>query len=133
MCVVALVVTSDGAKVPVGLRLGETENTTVVAALLADLVKRGFILDNSKGLVVVIDGAKALASAVASVFGDLALVQRCQIHKRVTSPTTLPEASREAGDARLRGALADPDPDGGLRKAEALGPEFENSHVDAAG
>ena len=30
MCVVALVVTSDGTKVPVGLRLGDTENATVV-------------------------------------------------------------------------------------------------------
>ena len=41
MCVVALVVTADGTKVPVGLRLGDTENSTVVTALLADLVDRG--------------------------------------------------------------------------------------------
>jgi transposase-like protein len=37
MCVVALVVTADGTKVPVGLRLGDTENSTVVTALLAAL------------------------------------------------------------------------------------------------
>jgi transposase-like protein len=80
MCVVALVVTGDGAKVPVGLRLGDTENATVVKALLADLVDRG--LNPSGGLLVVIDGAKALDSAVRSVFGDLALIQRCQVHKR---------------------------------------------------
>jgi len=78
MCVSALVVTADGTKVPVGLRLGDTENKTVVCALLADLVERG--LDASGGLLVVIDGAKALAAAVRSVFGDLALIQRCVLH-----------------------------------------------------
>ena len=68
MCVVALVVTADGTKVPVGLRLGGTENATVVKALLADLLARG--LDASGGLLVVIDGATALDSAVRSVFGS---------------------------------------------------------------
>ncbi len=131
MCVVALVVTSDGTKVPVGLRLGDTENATVVKALLADIVDRG--LDYSKGLLVVIDGAKALASAVGSVFGDLALVQRCQIHKRRNVTDHLPKASREAVDARLRGAFADPDPDAGLRKAKALAAELDKTHPDAAG
>ncbi|MCP4307804.1 MAG: hypothetical protein GY788_23605, partial [bacterium] len=37
MCVVAVVATVGGIKVPVGLRLGDTENTTVVKVLLADL------------------------------------------------------------------------------------------------
>jgi hypothetical protein len=59
-CVVALAISSDGTKVPVGLWLGDTENTTVVTALMADLVERG--LDASGGLLVVIDGAKALAA-----------------------------------------------------------------------
>ena len=131
MCVVALVVTADGTKVPVGLRLGDTENATVVKALLADLVDRG--LDASGGLLVVIDGAKALASAVASVFGDLALVQRCQIHKRRNVTDHLPKTAREAVDARLRGAFADPDPDAGLRKAKALAAELDKTHPDAAG
>jgi transposase-like protein len=131
MCVVALVVTADGTKVPVGLRLGDTENKTVVTALLADLVDRG--LDYSKGLLVVIDGAKALAAAVSSVFGDLALVQRCQIHKRRNVGDHLPKTAREAVDARLRGAFADPDPVAGLRKAKVLAAELDKSHPDAAG
>jgi putative transposase len=38
--VVCLVITSDGTKVPVGLWLGDTENKTVVTALLADIVAR---------------------------------------------------------------------------------------------
>jgi transposase-like protein len=47
---------------------------------LADLVARG--LDATGGLLVIIDGAKALASVVHRVFGDHALVQRCTLHKR---------------------------------------------------
>ncbi len=39
--VVALVLTTHGTKVPVGLWLGDTENKTVVTGLLADLVARG--------------------------------------------------------------------------------------------
>ena len=37
---VALVITAGGTKVPVGLWLGDTENKTVVTALLADLASR---------------------------------------------------------------------------------------------
>jgi putative transposase len=98
MCVVALVVTADGTKVPVGLRLGDTENSTVVTALLADIVDRG--LDYSGGLLVVIDGAKALASATRKVFGDLALIQRCQIHKRRNVKGHLPARLRRRSPAR---------------------------------
>ena len=55
-CVVALIVTSDGTKVRVGLRLGDTENKAVWPPA-GGLVERG--LDASGGLLVVIDGAKA--------------------------------------------------------------------------
>lgn len=78
-CVVAsMIVSADGTKVPVGLRLGDTENTTVVAAVLADLVDRG--LDVTGGVLVVIDGGKALAAGVRRVFGEHAIIQRCVVH-----------------------------------------------------
>lgn len=131
MCVVALVVTADGTKVPVGLRLGDTENRTVVTALLADLVDRG--LGFEQGLLVVVDGAKALASAVRSVFGDHALIQRCQVHKRRNVAGHLPKTHRDTVDARLRAAFADPDPASGLRKARRLAAELDKTHPDAAG
>ena len=131
MCVSALVVTADGTKVPVGLRLGDTENKTVACALLADLVERG--LDASGGLLVVIDGAKALAAAVRSVFGDLALIQRCVLHKRRNVTDHLPKSMRDDIDARVRGAFADPDPTVGLRKAQRLAGDLAKTHPDAAG
>lgn len=54
---------------------GSTENATVVTVLLADLVACG--LDASDGLLVVIDGAKALSTAVKAVFVASAAIQRC--------------------------------------------------------
>jgi putative transposase len=94
-CVVALAIGADGTKVPVGLWLGDTENKTVVTALLADLVARGRNTDG--GLLVVIDGAKALATAVRKVFGDTAFIQRCTLHKRCNVRDHLPRDRRVWG------------------------------------
>jgi transposase-like protein len=52
----------------------------VCRALLSNLIERG--LDFDDGILVVIDGGKGLRYALNSVFGRLALVQRCQLHKR---------------------------------------------------
>ena len=49
----------DGEKHPLGLREGATENTAACKALLEDLIERG--LNPNRALLVVIDGAKALA------------------------------------------------------------------------
>jgi transposase-like protein len=76
-CVVALRVAADGTKVPLGLVEGATENATVVTDLLVGLRERG--LDVARPLLVLIDGSKALASAVRAVF-DRPVVQRCQLH-----------------------------------------------------
>jgi transposase-like protein len=44
--VVALAITADGTKLPVGLWEGATENKTVVTAWLADLVSRGLSVED---------------------------------------------------------------------------------------
>lgn len=79
-CVVALLITADGTTIPVGVWEGESKNTTVVKHLLADLVERGLRLE--EGLLVVIDGGKALAAGVKRVFAEHAVVQGCVLHKR---------------------------------------------------
>ena len=56
-CVVALGITTEGVKIPLGL-WGSSENATVATALLSDLIERG--LDPEQGILFVIDGAKAL-------------------------------------------------------------------------
>jgi transposase-like protein len=55
--VVALGITTEGVKIPLGLWEGSSENATVATALLSDLVERG--LDPEQGILFVIDGAKA--------------------------------------------------------------------------
>jgi putative transposase len=129
-CVVALAILADGTKLPVGLWEGSTENATVVRHLLADLQGRG--LDATRGLLVVIDGAKALHSAVRSVFGELALIQRCTVHKRRNVTEHLPEADRGRIDARMARAFNDPDPAKGLRAARTLASELDRQHPGAA-
>jgi hypothetical protein len=84
--VVALGITHDGRKLPLGLWEGSTENATVASALLADVQDRG--LDCSGGVLVVIDGAKALAKAVRQVLGAGAVVARCQRHKECHEAVT---------------------------------------------
>ena len=130
LAVVALAITADGTKVPVGLWEGSTENATVVKALLADLVARG--LDATDGLLIVIDGAKALSAAVKAVFGDNAAIQRCTVHKRRNVADHLPEAERGWVDTKLGKIFANPDPAAGLRAAKALATALARKHPGAA-
>ncbi len=131
MIVVALIITADGTKVPVGLRLGDTENTVVVKDLLADLVARGLRYEH--GILAVLDGSKALRSAIAKVFGAKALVQRCTLHKRRNVTDYLPVARRKALDRRLAGIFANADAQAGLRDARRLAAQLKRDHPDAAG
>jgi putative transposase len=130
LAVVALAITADGTKVPVGLWEGSTENATVVKHLLADLVARG--LDATDGLLVVIDGAKALSAAVKAVFGANAAIQRCTVHKRRNVADHLPEAERGFIDTKLGRIFANPDPAVGLREAKALATALSRKHPGAA-
>ena len=89
---VALGIDKMGAKHPLGLWEGATENATVCQGLLTNLGRRGLRTDRS--LLVIVDGAKALDTAVTQTFGRAALVQRCQVHKDRNILEHLPEAQR---------------------------------------
>jgi putative transposase len=128
-CVVALGVSTDGVKLPLGLWDGSTENKTVTAHLLADLVARG--LDVEQGVLVVLDGSKALRAAVDEVFGPVP-VQRCVRHKERNVLDHLPERDRPAVKARLRRAWASDNHELALESLQALARELEHSHPGAA-
>ncbi len=129
-CVVALLITSDGTKIPVGVWEGDTENTTVVKHLLADLVSRGLRFE--AGLLVVIDGGKALAAGIKRVFGKHAVVQRCVLHKRRDVADYLaPELARRI-DRQLKAAFNDADAARGLKVAKGLAAQLEREHPSAA-
>ena len=124
-CIVALGVSTDGVKLPLGLWDGSTENKTVTAHLLADLVGRG--LDVEQGVLVVLDGSKALRAAVDEVFGPVP-VQRCIRHKERNVLDHLPERDRPAVKARLRRAWASDNHTLALEGLQALAGELEHSH-----
>jgi putative transposase len=74
----AVGIDAEGAKHPLGLVEGATENAAVVQALLDDLVGRG--LDPAVCRLFIVDGAKALTKAIRRTFGRDTPIQRCQIH-----------------------------------------------------
>ena len=78
--VAVLGISQDGRKTILGIRQGATENATVVGELLGDLANRG--LDFSEPRLYLLDGGKALSSAVKKYAGEAAAIQRCQVHKR---------------------------------------------------
>jgi putative transposase len=129
-CVVALGIDTDGVKHPLGLWDGSTENATVATTLLANLVERG--LDVEQGVLVVIDGAKALRKAVRDVLGVHTPVQRCVRHKERNVLAHLPERDRPLVRRRLRAAWALDDHDRALGQLRGLADELARSHPGAA-
>jgi transposase-like protein len=129
-CVVALGITTDGVKIPLGLWEGSTENKTVTSELLSNLVHRG--LDVEQGVLVVIDGSKALRAAVNDVLGARTPVQRCQIHKQRNVLDHLADRDRDLVKRRLRRAWAESDYERALEQLQTLASELERSHPGAA-
>jgi transposase-like protein len=128
--VVALGITTDGVKIPLGLWEGSTENAAVATAMLADLVDRG--LDVDQGVLCVLDGAKALRKAVRDVLGVHTPVQRCVRHKERNVTDHLPERDRPTVKRRLRRAWGDTDHDRSLDALQVLASELDRSHPGAA-
>jgi transposase-like protein len=77
--IVALGVETSGKKHVLGVRQGATENSQVCTELFEEMEQRG--LHAERAVLVVIDGSKALRSAVDRFFGKRAVLQRCQFHK----------------------------------------------------
>jgi transposase-like protein len=127
--VVALGITTEGVKIPLGLWEGSTENATVATALLADLAERG--LDVPQGVLCVIDGAKALRRAIRDVLGDVP-VQRCVRHKERNVLRHLAERDRPALRRRLRRAWEEPGHSRALDQLRAMADELERTHPGAA-
>ena len=129
--VVALGISTEGVKIPLGLWEGSTENATLARTLLADLVDRG--LDPEQAILFVIDGCKAIRRAIKDVFGGHALVHRCHRHKERNVGDLLPERERPRVLAKIRGAWALADPDHAEQRLELLASELERTWPDAAG
>ena len=128
--VVSLVITTDGTKVPVGLWLGDTENKTVVTALLADLVSPGSrhrvrraVRHRRR------QGAGGGHQEGVRRCGLRAEVRPAQAQERRGSPA---QGAGRGHDKRLALIFAQPDAAKGLAAAKSLAKELEADHPDAA-
>ena len=130
LLVIALGVTHDGTKVPLGVVEGSTENAAVCTRLVADLADRG--LDASSGVLFVVDGGKALTKAIRQVFGGKALIQRCRRHKERNVTAHLPEVERPLMQRRLRTAWALADASAAERELQSIARSLDKKRPGAA-
>ena len=128
--VVALGLDTTGATHPLGLWEGSAENTTVCQGLLTTLQSRGLRTDRS--LLVILDGAQALHTAVTHTFGPAALVQRCQVHTRRNVLEYLPEAQRPWVKATLTRAYTHTDVKAARRLLQGLARRVDVDYPSAA-
>ncbi len=128
LCALGIDVT--GKKRVLGLWEGATENASACKALLDNLVERGLRTDRS--ILVIIDGAKALARAVRDHFGGRALIQRCQVHKRRNVLEALPERLRASVGAAISEAYRSGDAERAKRMLLNLARRLQREHPGAA-
>ena len=98
----AIGIDGEGAKHPLGLLEGATENAAVVQALLDNLIERG--LDPKLCRLFIVDGSKALIKAIRRTFGRHTPIQRCQVHKARNIVERLPKHLHASVRAALRQA-----------------------------
>jgi transposase-like protein len=125
----AVGVDATGQKHVLALREGATENAVVATALLEGLVARG--LDPKRRRLFIIDGAKALRTAIDAVFGSDAPVQRCRNHKVRNVTGYLPEEQHDQARATLKAAFK-LDAKEGMAQIEQYATWLEREHPDAA-
>ncbi|MGH9695353.1 MAG: IS256 family transposase [Bryobacteraceae bacterium] len=128
--IVALGIGCDGRKTVLGLREGATENATVVGALLSDLLARG--LDFSTPRLYVLDGSKALHTAVRRHAGESAFLQRCQVHKRRNVVDHLPEEHKADVRRKMQNAYSMADYADAKRALDLLHHELMHLNPSAA-
>jgi putative transposase len=131
LIVVALGLDKGGKKHVLGLWQGATENATICTGLLEDMSRRG--LNTEKDYLFVLDGSKALRSAVAKMFGSNVAVQRCQQHKRRNVLAHLPKEHQHSIDARISAAYKMADYDAAKKSLELTVRYLEKLNPSAAG
>ncbi len=120
--IVALGITSDGVKIPLGLWEGSTENATVATALLSDLVERG--QGTTQDVLCVRDGSKRPSERPSVTCSATA--------RRSSARTRRKERNRALVRQRLRHAWAERDHSRALDRLEQLATELSHSHPGAA-
>lgn len=127
--IAAVGVDPTGAKHVLGLAPGSSENAKVVKDLLGGLIERGVDLNLPR--LWVIDGSKALRSAIDQLCGEAAHVQRCRIHKIRNVTERLPKAKADQSRWVMTQAFK-ADADTGIQKLKAHAKHLKAQHPDAS-
>jgi len=129
-CVLAAVgVDVEGHKHVLALREGATENAEVAKDLLEHLVSHG--INPERRRLLVIDGSKALRTAINAVFGAETPVQRCRNHKLRNVLGRLPR-QQQAQTASLMRAAWRLNAKEGMGKFRQIAGWLERDYPDAA-
>lgn len=129
-CVIGAVgVDTEGHKRVLGIHEGATENSAACRDLLQNLVERG--LDPEVQRLLIIDGSKALRSAINAVFGAKAPVQRCRQHKLKNVVERLPRDQQEQTRSLIRAAWK-LDAKEGMARLRKLAEWLRQDYPDAA-
>jgi putative transposase len=130
LVLIALGIDEEGDKHVLGVYEGATENATCCSALLSDLAARGLCCDRS--MLFVIDGSKALAKSIRATFGSLAIIQRCQVHKKRNVQEHLPTEMRTNVGRTISTAYQCGDAGRAKRMLEALARQLQQKYPTAA-
>jgi transposase-like protein len=125
----AVGVDAKGAKHMLALVPGSSENAKVAKDLLQSLAERGVDLNQPR--LWIIDGSKALRSAIEQKCGASAKVQRCRIHKLRNVCERLPKARAQQVHWVMSQAFK-LEPARGKQKLKELANQLKAQHPDAA-
>ena len=129
-CVLAAVgVDLQGCKHVLALREGATENAEAAKDLLQQLVDHG--VDPKRRRLFIIDGSKALRTAINAVFGVETPVQRCRNHKLRNVLGRLPREQQAQTGSLMRAAWKMNQKDG-MAKVRQIAGWLEHDYPDAA-
>lgn len=129
-CVLAAVgVDVQGCKHVLALREGATENAEAAKDLLTHLVAQG--VDPTRRRLFVIDGSKALRTAINAIFGETQPVQRCRNHKLRNVLGRLPREQQAQTASLMRAAWKLGEKEG-MSKFRQIAGWLEHDYPDAA-
>ena len=126
----AMGVRKDGTKQILGVIEGSSENHLVANALLSDLIDRGLAADIPH--LFVLDGGKALHKAVSDTFGQFAVIQRCQVHKKRNVLSHLPKSEQLGVGLALSRAYMEFDYDKAKKELMLIASNLELRYPKAA-
>ena len=128
--IVALGVTDDNQKIPLGLIEGNTENAEVVKDLLTSITARHFTFAAER-LLAVLDGGKALRAAVIALWGSKVIIQRCWLHKLRNIQGYIPDVNYPQFYSRMKKIMALNDYNAAKAEVESLANWLSTISCDA--